>query len=89
MANSLRAKISKLRHDGNITDAEYCEVIAKLDGHDKEIRNKAIDTFTEKLGEAFSESSSELNVHGTKFDILTLDRVIDILWELAEQCKEE
>ena len=37
MANSLRAKLSKLRHDGNITDAEYQELIKKLDGHDMEI----------------------------------------------------
>ena len=37
MANSLRAKLSKLRHDGNITDAEYQKLIKKLDGHDAEI----------------------------------------------------
>ena len=40
MANSLRAKLSKLRHDGNITDAEYQELIKKLDGHDAEIYNR-------------------------------------------------
>lgn len=49
MANSLRAKLSKLRHDGNITDAKYQKLIAKLDGHDKEIRNNTIDEFAEKL----------------------------------------
>ena len=43
MANSLRAKFSKLRHDGHITDAEYQEFLKKLDGHDREIRNRAID----------------------------------------------
>ena len=43
MANSLRAKLSKLRHDGHITDAEYQAFIKKMDGHDREIRNKAID----------------------------------------------
>ena len=49
MANSLRAKLSKLRHDGHITDAEYKEFIKKLDGHDRELRNKAIDEFANAL----------------------------------------
>lgn len=49
MANSLRAKLSKLRHDRNITDAEYQELIKKLDGHDREIKNKAIDEFAGRL----------------------------------------
>lgn len=49
MANSLRAKLSKLRHDGHITDAEYQAFIKKMDGHDAEIRNKAIEDFTEAL----------------------------------------
>ena len=35
MSNSLRTKLSKLRYEGNITDAEYKELIDKLDGHDK------------------------------------------------------
>ena len=51
MANSLRAKISKLRHDGNLTEAEYKEIIRKLDGHDREFRNKIIDEFAEGMKE--------------------------------------
>lgn len=51
MANSLRAKLSKLRHDGNITDTEYQALIKKLDGHDTEIRAKAIDEFAERIKE--------------------------------------
>lgn len=35
MPNSLRTKLSKLRYEGHITDAEYKELIDKLDGHDK------------------------------------------------------
>lgn len=46
MTNSLRAKISKLRHDRNITEEEYQELISKLDGHDKQIKAEAIDEFT-------------------------------------------
>ena len=45
MANSLRAKLSKLRHDGHITDNEYQAFLKKIDGHDREIYNKAIDDF--------------------------------------------
>ena len=49
MANSLIAKISKLRHDGNITDAEYQELINNLDGHDKQIRADAIDELVDAI----------------------------------------
>jgi len=51
MANSLRAKLSKLRHDGHITDAEYQAFIKKMDGHDAEIKSKVIDDFAERLRE--------------------------------------
>ena len=53
MANSLRAKLSKLRHDRHITDAEYKEFIKKLDGHDRELKNKAIDEFAELLKNSY------------------------------------
>lgn len=49
MANSLRAKIKKLYHDRKITDGDMRELIVKLDGHDKELYNKAIDDFVEKI----------------------------------------
>lgn len=58
MANSLRAKLSKLRHDGHITDAEYQAFIKKLDGHDAEIRNKAFNKVIMQL-EAEVESSAK------------------------------
>ena len=50
-----------------------------------DIRAKAIEEFAEKLGEAFSEHSSEIEVEGMKFDILTLDSVIEIMWDLVEE----
>ena len=53
MANSLRAKLSKLRYDGHITDAEYKSFIKKMDGHDAKIRAKAIDEFAERLKEEY------------------------------------
>ena len=43
MPNSLRAKISKLRHKGEITQEEYSELINKLNGHDSELLDKVAD----------------------------------------------
>lgn len=43
MANSLRAKLSKLRRDRYISEKEYQAFIKKLDGHDKQLRADAID----------------------------------------------
>lgn len=40
MPNSLRAKLSKLRYKGEITQEEYAELIKKLDGHDSELLDK-------------------------------------------------
>ena len=49
MANSLRSKLSKLRHDGNISDNMYHELLNKLNGHDRELRAKTIDEFAEAI----------------------------------------
>lgn len=51
MANSLRVKLKNLYYKGNITTKEYDELVHKLDGHDREIRNKTIDEFVKKLKE--------------------------------------
>lgn len=40
MPNSLRTKLSKLRYKRQISDDEYRELTAKLDGHDKELLDK-------------------------------------------------
>ena len=41
MPNSLKTKFKKLAHDGKITNAECQELIAKLDGHDAAVYDKA------------------------------------------------
>ena len=41
MPKSLKTMFKKLAHDGKITDAECQELIAKLDGHDEEVYDKA------------------------------------------------
>jgi len=45
MANSLRAKIKKLKHDGKIDAKEYDDLITKLDGHDKALKEDILNTF--------------------------------------------
>ena len=79
MANSLRAKLSKLRHDGHITDAEYQAFIKKMEGHDREIRAKAIDEFAERLKQ--KNYDGKLSCFGWHEFI---DKEID---EIAEQMK--
>lgn len=49
MPNSLRAKISKLRYKGEITQEEYTELIKKLDGHDKELLDKVAERIHKKM----------------------------------------
>jgi hypothetical protein len=49
----------------------------------------AIDEFAEKLCDVFSEEYGEVTVNGIKFDVLTLDGATEIIWEVAEQLKEE
>ena len=41
MPNSLKVMFKKLAHKGKITDAECQELIAKLDGHDEAMYDKA------------------------------------------------
>ena len=79
MANSLRAKLSKLRHDGHITDAEYQAFIKKLDGHDREIRNKAIDEFAEKL---YNKSTDLRDIESDDYGILHYEDVYEVVEEM-------
>ena len=72
MPNSLRVKLKKLYYKGNLATEEYDELIHKLDGHDREIRNKTIDEFVKKL----KEHGSTCNFDWEYYD------------EIAEQLKE-
>ncbi len=80
MANSLRAKLSKLRHDGHITSEEYQELIKKLDGHDRELRAKAIDEFAEAL---YNKSTFLMHLEDDYYGMLHYEDV----YEVAEQLK--
>lgn len=76
MANSLRAKISKLRHDRNIIEEEYQEIISHLDIHVNQIRAEAIDDFVDAL--------EKLNKKRKGIGIDMID-----VFEVAEQLKEQ
>ena len=60
MPNSLRTKLSKLRYEGHITDAEYKELIDKLDGHDKVL----LDDHDQELIRKFREAQKGHRVDG-------------------------
>lgn len=81
MSNSLRAKLSKLRHDRHITVVEYQEFIKKLDGHDREIRNKAIDEFVNLVNECSGYTPNCIE-HDLSLTVYTIHQI-------AEQLKKE
>lgn len=87
MPLSLKSHLKKFVHKGQITAEEYDAMFKKLEGHDRELRASVIDEFAEKLGEAFSEKAGTIKVDGIQYDILTLDSVIEIMWDLADQLK--
>ena len=64
MPNSLRVKLKKLYYKGKLVTEEYDELIHKLDGHDREIRNKAIDDFVKMAYEEllYSEHLTEIDI---------------------------
>lgn len=87
MPLSLKSHLKKFVHKGQITQEEYDALIKKLDGHDKEIRNNAIDEFAEKL--STDVGSFVAIVNGVEADLLTLDYFDEFIFEVAEQLKEE
>ena len=78
MPMSLKVMLKKFAHKGQITQEEYDALIKKLDGHDKEIRNKALDEFAEKM----IERKTILFENGHEY--------INAKWvdKIAEQLKE-
>jgi hypothetical protein len=79
MANSLRSKLSKLRHDGNISDNMYHELLNKLNGHDRELRAKAIDEFVANA-EKWNNNIKSIRNEEAFF-------TIENICEIAEQMK--
>lgn len=46
---------------------------------------KAIEEFAEKLCDAISEQYANVEVNGIKFDVLTVDGITEIAWDLADE----
>ena len=78
MPMSLKVMLKKFAHKGQITQEEYDALIKKLDGHDREIRSKAIDEFAREIKSTFffTDYMQELCFK-------------DKIDEIAEQLKEE
>lgn len=57
MPMSLKCMIDKWLHKGQISQEEYDAVMKKLEGHDKQIRNKAIDDFFLKAVKAYYDDN--------------------------------
>ena len=92
MPLSLKSQLKKFVHKGQITQEEYNALIKKLDGHDREVRNKAIDEFAEEISLKISESLIwgflPVNCREGVSDEIT-DYVLDTVREIAEQLKGE
>ena len=82
MANSLRAKIKKLNHDGFITDKD-CEVLLKkLDGHDKIVKENLIVKFSNDL---YDKSTSLKNIESDTYGLIHYEEV----YEVADKLRKE
>lgn len=91
MPNSLKCKLSSLRYKRLLTDEEYQELIKKLDGHDREVRNKAIDDFTERLKKDYVNFDMYyiLQNNNYAFEKTSLKTYQDMIDEIAQQLKGE
>ena len=81
MANSLRSKIKKLYHSKNISEKMFNELLEKLEGHDRELRAKAIDEFVANAEKWNNNIKSIRNEDG----FFTIENIRDI----ARQMKGE
>lgn len=90
MANSLRAKITKLRHDRKITEEEYVDIISKLDGHDMQIRQDAIEEYKDRLLELCDCGIERADCTGGNC-LKCLENVVDYssIIDMAEELKEK
>lgn len=66
MANSLRSKIKKLRHDNNISEKMCNELLEKLEGHDRELRAKTL-----------KEMGNVLPIATIKFSKEDMQKIVD------------
>ena len=85
MANSLRAKIKKLHHDGKISAEECVELLEKLDGHDKEVYKER---YKKQIQNLIDNESFEIVNPFNTYEYTRVVRVAD-LYDLMEVNADE
>lgn len=78
MPLSLKIRLAKLEHKGQISQEEYQSLITKLNGHDKQIRTDAFDEFI----------SAYYEYCEIQYGILADDELEDML-KVKEKLKEK
>ena len=78
MPLSLKCKLSKLRHNGQITDDEYNELIKKLDGHDRQIKSDVINSIKQELNEIYPSNYTDAPIE-TSGILLRFKEVFELL----------
>ena len=89
MPLSLKSQLSKFVHKGQMSKEEYNTLIKKLDGHDREIRNKAISEFADRLIINFSDWQMSLAEVGNEKEFAMIDKAMIGIEKIAEQLKGE
>ena len=80
MPISLKSKLKKFKYNGQITNEEYQDVIEKLVGHDKHLRNDVITEFADKVKvEILRKIETEQEYH----------QAVKVIDEIVEQMKGE
>jgi len=79
MANSLKAKIKKLKHDGHIDSAICEDLLLKLDGHDRELKAKVISDFAKAIRNHFKSKEEEFCFYDNEW---ILEDIKDIEYQL-------
>ena len=67
-----------------ISKEEYNAIIER---YVKKVRDKAIDKFAEKICDRTSEASATIVKDGIEFDVVTVDFVTELAWEIAEEMR--
>lgn len=77
MPNSLRAKLSKLRYKGEITQEEYAELIKKLDGHDFELLDKVAEVVKNRI-DSYNPSYTDIYNVITELSDVVLNGIAEL-----------
>lgn len=78
MPLSLKCKLSKLRHNGQITDDEYNELIKKLDGHDRQIKSDVINSIKQELSKIYPSKYTDYPIEKSGI-LLRFKEVFELL----------